>query len=253
MQVRSFTGIIAAAVIPALAIAAEPKTPSPLTTVPLRISLEDDAAAPVQIEIKRNSAGQETVGKLENLQPGPLTLDLSYLEPDSYLMWLSSPGYATQWIRLGIKNGEATLPKELTLFRKRYAVIRYAVNKSGKRDLDTGDVEEGRCAVAHCGPMPYFHGDWQIWQLSKELRLDFHRVSEAHGFARPAQDATFESLSTAPSNDQYKCEPIMATKGLLLFCRVHGNTAKDECYAKLLIESVTETPPPDTKIVDSRR
>jgi hypothetical protein len=130
---------------------------APLTAVPVQVSLEDMAQAPITIRIKRNadgrdvspSAGRDIASTEEDSQPGALILDLSSLEPGSYSLFVRSPGYSTRILMFDVKGGEANLsPEPVTLFRKRYAVLRYAVNTAGTQTLVGADVESGRCVVA---------------------------------------------------------------------------------------------------------
>jgi hypothetical protein len=119
--------------------------------------------------------------------------------------------------------------------------------------LAGADVAEGRCAAAHWGQVPHFGGDWQVWQRGDKLHLGFHRSGPNFGFALPPQGTSFNDLKEAPENDRYECKNTLAEKGLILFCRVNGNGPQDRCYGKILVEDVTEKPPPDVEVIDSRQ
>jgi hypothetical protein len=223
-----------------------------VASLSFRVSLEDNAPGKIKLELKGHSSGQETVRALQDIQPGPVTLDLRGLDIDHYLLWASSPGYATQWLPLDIKRGKAVLgTTDMKLYRKRYVICRYVVNTAGKRGLRGADVAEGRCAAAHWGQVPHFGADWQVWQRGDKLYLDFHRYSPNFGFAPPAQGIPFDDLQEAPENDQYECKNTPAEKGSVLFCRVQGNGPRDRCYGKIFIEDVTETPPPNITVIES--
>jgi hypothetical protein len=223
-----------------------------VSAVPFRVVLEDGAQGTIAIQVKQRSGS--VVAKLDGTQPGSLTLDLSTLETGAYCLFASSPGYATWFTWFDITNGTANVrADDITLFRKRYAILHYSVNTAGKRTLTGPDVEQGRYAVAQWGLIPHFNPDWQITQGKAGLFLNFHRYTSAHGFARPPDGVSFEQLVEAPTDDAYKCEgfPFPATSGLVLFCHVHGNSPKDECYGKLFVEGITEQPPPDLKVLDA--
>jgi hypothetical protein len=82
--------------------------------------------------------------------------------------------------------------------------------------------------------------------------LDFHRFSPNCGFAPVPDGIPFDELKEAPENDQYKCVGFGAEKGLILFCRVGGNSPQDQCYGKLLVEEIVETPPSGVDLVKGR-
>jgi hypothetical protein len=71
------------------------------------------------------------------------------------------------------------------------------------------------------------------------------------GFAAAPAGASFESMDEAPEDDQYKTENVRAAKGLLLYCRVFGNTPQEKCYGKILVEDITETPPSGVRVIKS--
>jgi hypothetical protein len=278
----------------------------PLAEVPVKVFLEDGAQALITIGIKRNADGRDVAPNIasrdvasmeEETQPGALTLDLSALESGSYSLFMRSPGYSTQILMFDVKDGEANLsPEPVTLFRKRYAVLRYAVNTAGAQVLVGANVESGRCvvgggtdarlntqsfaspsarenavvgttpvlpaapdlkhglSVAAGAPVPHFGCYCRVVQQSKSLYLDFRRYTDAHCFTRAPDGAAFERLVKAPSNGTYTCGRIRATPGLTLFSLfswVSGESYKGDCYGKLLVESVTEQPPPDLIRIDS--
>src|SRR6185295_803947 len=96
---------------------------------------------------------------------------------------------------------------KVQLFRKRYVVLRYAFNTSGRPELSGAGIKEGRVAVAHWGSLPYFGQDWQVWQkgsgdnmFGDTPYLDFHRFSDGFGFASATKGVAFDDLKQAPAN-----------------------------------------------------
>jgi hypothetical protein len=231
----------------------------------LKVSLEDNASGSVRMVFE----GDGVVLPLKEPVQAPATVSLRPFadealrqsKAESLYAYFSSPGYATQWVYLQRDGNNVKVQQsDVTLYRKRLTIIRYVVNTTGSRRLVGPDVKEGRCAVPHWGQLPYFGGDWQLWQRSakklfgQEPYLEFHRHVTGYGFALPPEDASFEGLTEAPENGPYDSfKNIKATKGLLLYCRVQGNTPKDQCYGKLLVEDVTETPPLGIEVANARR
>jgi hypothetical protein len=230
-------------------------------TVDVRLAFEDGADAPIKLELKTGPTTREVVKVLPDVRPGAVILDFSGVETNAYYLFLSSPGYAARWVAVHIQNDTVSLipsDTDITLYRKRYVVIRYAVNTAGNRQLQGADVEEGRCAASHWGMVPHFGGDWQVWQrqsksgfFGTEPWLEFHRIMSSFGFAAAPEGASFESMNEAPGDDQYKTESVRATKGLLLYCRVYGNRPQEKCCGKILVEDITETPPPGVRVIKS--
>jgi hypothetical protein len=231
------------------------------STVDVRLALEDGADAPIKLQLKVGAISTNTVKVMPDVHPGEALLDFSGIETNIYYLWLSSPGYASQWVSVHVADDAVSLipaNTDITLYRKRYVVIRYAVNTAGNRQLQGADVEEGRCAASHWGILPHFGADWQVWQrqsrngfFGTEPWLEFHRQGPAFGFLGVPEGASFESLNEAPETNQYKTESVRATKGLLLYCRVSGNTHRENCYGKILVEDITETPPPGVRVIKS--
>lgn len=215
------------------------------------IKLEDPL---LNIEIRTTDLPPKVIKRMENVQPGAIQMSLSGVPDGNYHMYFSSPGYATDWEALDIKQG-TIVPEhpKITLFQKRYVVLRYAFNTTGGRELSGKGVIEGRAAVAHMGGLPYFEEDWHIWQFNYTPHLCFHRMSKGFGFAKTPKGVVFDDLKEAPTETEYQCDGAMAEKGLTLFCRVEGNQREGIGYGKVLIEEVTEAPPAGIKLIEAGR
>jgi hypothetical protein len=137
----------------------------------------------------------------------------------------------------------------LELYRRRYAILRYAVNLQGARTLKGPNVKDGRVAISF-GSVPDLHGDWLINQAKASPVFNFHRIG-ANGFARPAEGASFEDINLAPQPDQYTPASVVAEKGMILLNRIEGNGPRDRRYAKILVEDITESPPKDLQVIDT--
>ena len=148
----------------------------------------------------------------------------------------------------------------VNLFRWRYLVLRYIFNTSHGRDFsDTKAIKEGRAAVSHWGNLPYFREDWQVWQGSigtdragDTLFLAIHRPVHGFGFAKAPEGIAFDDLKEVPADAEFKNQDLKTEKGMTLFCRVRGNADHGQDglgYGKLVIEDITETPPPGVEVI----
>jgi serine/threonine protein kinase len=217
------------------------------------IRCEDGAAAAVTLELKEN-AHSTVIRSWQTRAPGTLTLNPSDVAPDSYKLFVSANGYASQWVSLRVShNAISPMSQTVTLYRKRYVVFRYACNHDGSRDLSSGKTQQGYVAVSHWGQVPQLRGDWQIWQKGANLSFELHRYSTNFGFAKAPAGSTFDALTTAPENDQYVSQNLWAAPGQIFFTRVAGNTPGEQCYAKVFVEEITERPPAGAEVIEGRQ
>lgn len=243
-----------------LRLPAQENSKSPTSSIRLQLNLAIEDSKPADVTIKLNlseRALNRTIETKTQITTGPSTLTFSNLVDGQYYLYISAPGYATQWQHFKLKDGSPSKTEFKTeLCRKRYVILRYAFNTSGSRELTGDRLEEGRAAVAHWGGLPYFRRDWQIWQRTSEVSLfgdtpylEFHRYADGFGFSKVPENTTFESLQQAPENG-YLCARAQAVKGLLLFCRVNGDRDEGLGYGKIMVEDITETPPAGIKVIE---
>jgi len=259
--------LLLAAITPFTCLQAQP-TPATSSTPPttidltlrLDLSIEDQRPAKVKAELKSENS-RNIIQTLPDLLPGTTKLTFPGLTDGNYYVYFSAPGYAPQWQRVVIKQGAADMGAfKVTLYRERYVILRYAFNTAGDRKLAGESLKEGRAAVSHWKGLPHFHGDWQIWQKTENgtglfgdtLFLEFHRYSKGFGFAKAPAGVAFKDLLEAPENNAYRCENTKAVKGLLLFCRIEGNSLQETGYGKVMVEDITETPPPGIKVIEGK-
>lgn len=225
----------------------------------LNLATEDARQTRIKVEIQTGEMPPKVVRQMDDVLTGSTNVPLSGIPDGDYLVFLSSPGYAAQWQTLTLKQEKAK-PDTIKgkLFRKRYVILRYVFNTSGSREFSGKDIKEGRAAVGHWGGLPYFQQDWQIWQKSsgdemfgETAYLDFHRFSDGFGFAKVPKGVAFDDLKDAPAQAEYTCRSTKAEKGLILFCRVEADRKEGLGYGKVVVEDVTETPPPGVKVVES--
>lgn len=229
----------------------------------LRLSVltEDSKPEMVKIELKTEKPRRGKRRILAQLSTGTTELLLPDVPEGRHHVYFSSFGYAPQWKIVVFEKGVPT-PAELDvkLFRKRYVVLRYAINTLGDNKLSGPGVMEGRLAVAHWRGLPYFGEDWQVWQSSSSLGrpsfgdtpfLEFHRYGDNFGFLDVSEELVFEDLKEAPLSAGYKGLRRKAVKGLTLFCRIDGDKGVPR-YGKVLVEDVTETPPLEIERLESR-
>ncbi len=251
--------------------------------IKLKLEIERPADAPVLRDApirmiyqrpSRPTGKEPPAGEIAKLGEADNTVDLSTFPDGKHFFNLRREGCASQWIHVTITNGEASCDRsDITLYRTRYVIIRYAWNKKGERALAGDDVEIGRVALTHWTNLDFFKQDWQIWQgdgLGGGLgvgptfgaipALKFHRMGTEFGFADAPAGATFDELTEAPAptfkkyNEKYRTESRDASPGLLIFCRVNGNRGAENClgYGKIEVEEITLTPPKDVKILSEK-
>ncbi len=214
----------------------------------ITVTLEDSASEPLKfVLLDRYSQPLKT---WEKVAPGDVRLDLPQLERDRHSLKVSASGYAVRRIALTVSGeGIRANVESLELPRRRYAVLRYAVNLQGQRTLTGPHVKEGRVAISY-GSVPDLHGDWLILQAGTSPVFDFHRYG-SNGFARPPAGASFQDIDLAPHPDQYTAKTVVVEKGMVLLNRIQGNGPRDRRYAKILVEDVTESPPKDIQVIDT--
>ena len=244
-------------------------TSRPASAVDFKIAFADHPATPPRTRLYfpkplRPAAGLPPAGELAQLPNGASRIDLSDFPDGDHYLYIVADGHAPQWRRVRIRNKEIVegMDADVTLHPSQYVTIRWAYNTSGKPELTGPNVVTGRTAITHFGQLRYFGMDWQLWQKDASHQsmfgnvpmLEFHRVSRNMGFC-PAQDgATFDQLTVAPPPERYEAKSIEAKSGLLLYCRVEGNTPKppDRGYGKILVESVSTTRPTDVNIAEDK-
>ena len=245
------------------------KLPLKKRTFRLDLSLEDNAQGKIKVEFQgrsqrartpRTGGGRASALTLEDLVPGKEEITVSDVPDGTYTVYFFSPGYANQFQQVKL-DAQTKEPVELKaqLMRIRYAVIRYAYNASGGRELSGTNIVEWRAAVAHWGALPFFSLDWQMIQrgdgsnatrelFGDTLFLNFHRHVRGFGFLEAPKGIAFDQLKEAPASDKYRDENFKAAKGLTLFCRINGDRPEGRGYGKIIVEEITETPPAGIKI-----
>jgi hypothetical protein len=197
-----------------------------------------------------------------------VVVDASKLKDGPYYISFSAPGLARQWSRLDKKGGFYTQQQSsITLFKKRYAIVQYAVNGKGERDLTGANVEEGECAVAHeSSPHPAFARELTFLQGKDDPDrfgptpwLRSHLWEGNRGFASPEEGAKYEDMREAPAPAAdaktqppvYSPRNLPATKGRMLYYFGQRDDGKN-VFAKLRIKDIVTEPPKGMKVVDVR-
>lgn len=234
----------------------------------LNIATESASQTKMTVEIHTDKIPRAVVKKMDGVLIGSTSVPLVGVADGLYYVYLFSPGYATQWRALMLTQAKVEPAAiSVTLFRKRYVVLRYVFNASGGREFFGKDIKEGRAVVGHWGSLPYFQHDWQIWQKSSggmmfgddgygemfgdTVFLDFHRYCKGFGFAKVPEGISFDDLKEAPEQAKYRCKSTKAKKGLILFCRVQADRKEGLGYGKIVIEDVTETPPLGITLIET--
>ena len=240
----------------------------PASAVDFKISFADNPPTPPRTRLYfpkplRPVAGLPPAGELAQLPNGVSRIDLSDFPDGDHYLYIVADGHAQQWRRVRVRSKEIVegAEDEVTLYPSQYVTIRWAYNTTGKPDLSISNVVNGRNALAQFGQLRFFGMDWQMWQKDASQQamfgdvpmLEFHRVGPNMGFQPAPDGAKFEDLIEAPT-EGYAAKSIEARPGLLLYCRVEGNTPKppDRGYGKILVESVSTTRPTDVHIAEDK-
>ena len=236
-------------------------TSRPATAADFLISIPDSGqTSPPRIRLYfdhpiRPPPGLPPEGDLAVLKPGTNRIDLADFPDGDHILYVLADGFIPQWRRVAVKGQQITngMENNIALCPKKYVTVRWAFNTAGKPDLTGPDVVVGRTALSHFGRLQYFGMDWQLWQKDATGKsmfgdvpmLNFHRISRNMGFLPAPEGVTFDEITLAPPAEQYAPKSVEAKPGLLLYCRIEGNTPKpgDRGFGKILVESVSTTRP----------
>ena len=219
----------------------------------MTVTLEDNARDPITVVLK--DSYRRVVKTWDNVVPGKVQLTLPSIEDGRYLIEVSAKGYGLwdTWIHVSKKRA-APYKQLVELYRRRYAVLRYAANMQGERQLTGPDVKEGRVAISF-GTIADLNGDWNINQEfngkgSRNPVLDCRRYGQ-NGTAVQPQGTSYDDIKLAPPNDKYKPEDLILEKGMVLLDRIVGNGPGERRYAKILVEDITEKPPQGVEVIET--
>ena len=187
---------------------------------------------------------------------GTQKIPIKGIPPGEHHVFFKADGLAGQWSIIDVEKPgmDPPPPLNVSLFAKRYVVMRYTVNTAGGRTLPATakDSVTGTGAFCHWSAPPYCGVDWQIWQRGEPgfwgtvPHLQFHRMGGHYGLVRV--NVPYDELTEAPEvgyqNNGF--HPI-ARKGEVWACKTSTGF-----YGKLVVEDVTEMPPPGVKVVTQR-
>lgn len=226
--------------------------------VSIAIRAEAKAITKVEIQVDAPFSGKEQppVRSTKVVCPGTVALDFAGLKDQRYSVILRANGFAERLEFVSLR-GRIVEPKqiEVTLFKKRYAIIEYAINRKGGRSLTGPDVETGLFAVSHSGGLPRFEEDWRIDQGGEDLSINPHRINTNFGFAPSLRGRKYSELTEAPNplgdkqrnngTSVYQPELIPVEKGLILFARIQGDGVwgKGGLFGKLRVIDIVREPP----------
>jgi RNA polymerase sigma factor (sigma-70 family) len=265
-------GVIALAILPLRSSASVSPAPPPAPVAPIYLDLNIDIEQlegepflePSRIRVHyerplRPEGPLPREGDIAVIEPGASRVDLSQFPDGAHHLYLIAEGFSPQWVYVVIEDRQLlSAGHNLTLYRPRYVVLRYAINTSGGNELTGPNVREGRVALTHWGRFEAFGQDWQVWQQQRGRGkpsfgsvpfLSFHRHGQGFGFREASEDAKFEVLTEAPAEAAYDSfTDREAQTGLLLLCRTRGTAG----YGKILVEEVTLERPAELRIFESR-
>jgi len=231
-----------------------------------RISLEDGKDK----EIVAFYNGPTPI-KIEHIRPGPSTLRMTGLPPDSYKIYLSCEGYVSQYIQLSYDNGAFTVTSDfkdnnIILYRKRWITLEVISNTKRERDL-TGD---NTSRIVFCSSassrLRIIGSDYTLIQTAskkgdKKRKLESginsalrrHRHNRYFGPYFPEKGEDFESANMAPTNDLYlgdrESSTIYLEKDQWFYMRLSGYRPSHVAYAKVRVLAISDEPSKDVEVL----
>jgi hypothetical protein len=187
------------------------------------------------------------------------------LADGDYYVYFSAPGFASRWERLSVASGRPKPDRlNVRLYRSRWVVFRYTVNRANDPRMTGPHTESGRFAATHWSRKEPFFEDWQVWQggahetFGPTPYLQFHRVfPDGAGFGcalavtgEPGP-RVFEGIERLPPDAPYRTAREPLAEGQTWICHISGNTPQGAAFAELYVEAVSDRRPAGVEVIDS--
>ena len=233
-----------AAPVPPLA-----QTPAPSSSLQLALSFNGPLPKQVSVEVFNTDTRQKEVRKID---PTAENVDLSSLTDGGHTVSLEADGYAHQWYRMSVTKGKVSPAKLAVDFRKkRYVIMRYAINLHGDPDLAAPDIYSGVAAftdLKHGNPQ-HFLG-WRLRQAEPgEIRygdnffVNWKWMTPDAGIA--VRNEKFDTIQSAAGN-KFKMTEVELKRGVVFTCKSSYSRAK--LYGKFEVVDVVDEPPADLEV-----
>jgi hypothetical protein len=231
--------------------APEPVEPRVAPSNSLQLALSFNGPPPKEVSV--NVFNSDTRKKEDlKIDPGASKLNWPDLKDGSHTVSFKADGYAYQWYRVQVRNGKVS-PVKLTLdFRKkRYVIMRYAINLQGDPDLGVPDLYTGIAAFSDLsqGNPQHFLG-WRIRQASPgdtlygdELYLDWKWMVPGAGIQ--VRKEKFSRIQSAAGN-KFTMAELALKPGLVFTC--NSSYSRTKLYGKFEVVAVVDEPPADLEV-----
>lgn len=221
-------------------------------STPLKVKFDFNSDFPAEVVVELfnlDTRKKETLSVL----PTDKEIDISTLEDGPYIISFKANDYAYQWHRGNIRKGKFS-PRSINIdFRKkRYVVMRYAINLDSEPDFKDQNMYSGVAAFSDLsyGNPQHFLG-WRIRQADlgeKRFEDDFilqwkWRVPDS-GLCVRTDD--FDSIKSA-RNDEFRLKEIRMEKGLVFTCK-SSYSRNPDLYGKFEIIDIVDEPAEDLEV-----
>lgn len=221
--------------------------PNPTPSMALKVDLGFNAAPPPHIEVELFSSDTRRRHKLK-VDPSANHIDMSNIEDGAYTISFESDAYAYQWHSLTVKNGRVRPAKlDLEFRKKRYVVMRYAINVNGRPELSGDDLYTGTAAFTDLkyGNPQHFMG-WRLRQAEpgeSKYGDNFYMQWKwmAGGGGACVQRRSFDGILNA-RNDKFRPDDIELKKGMVFTCKSSYSRTKN-MHGKFEVIDVVDEPP----------
>lgn len=232
--------------------ATAPKKPSP-SGAALGTAFTFNGEPPSKMEIRFANASSENRGRplVATADPQSGSIDMADVKDGDYYLTLMPEGYAQQVLKVSVRKGKPVPATVSASFRKkRYAVIRYAVNLSGKADFSpaaAADIETGTAAFTDQSraTAKHFLG-FKLLQAPSASKytgdtfvLNWSWVTKGGVNIRRG---SFDSILAA-TRDPYETTELNLKKGLVFTCR--STYSRNPFYAKFEVIDILDEAPGD--------
>lgn len=214
----------------------------------LKVQFEFNGPPPASVEIDFfNSDTRDKQTRI--VSPEATSVDLSGLQDGSYTISFEAEGYAHQWYRAGINNGKSSPDLfKVDFKKKRYVIMRYAINLNQKPDFDKGNIYTGVAAFSdlkYGNPQHYL--GWRIRQadlgekrFGDDFILQFKWMTPDNGVCIHKGD--FERITSA-SGDVFTRNEVKLEPGVV-FTSKSTYSRNPNMYGKFEVVDVVDEPDP---------
>ena len=218
----------------------------------LKLKVDLEGGEDVGLRFKIESRALPAVKKEWVGRAGEVGIPLALLPDGDFCVSVAADGYAGQWHTFEVKNGKlAPGHYSMTLFKKRYAVMRYCLNLQGSPILEGENLDQGKGAFSHgsYGNRGHYLG-WTISQGNVPdpesgkcvmfIRVVHHASNRGVSLRREPFDGIADCKSDQFSDMKFELKP-----GRVFTVR---SSYREEIYGKFEVLDVVDAPLGDCSV-----